>query len=152
MKQTFMLLAATLCLLLSCGKTPENGALDGMWQLMETSEVQADGTYAAPVSRKADGIYWNFQLQLLMIHSQNDLLNGHTFDTAARFRFTGSKLEITQTYIHFDNRDSLLTDPATQALEPLGIRGNAAAYDIEQLDGKRMVLVSKDFRLVFRKF
>lgn len=152
MKHAILLLATTLCLLSSCGKTPENGALDGMWQLMETSEARPDGTFAESVSRKAEGIYWSFQLELLMIHSQGSLLNGHTFDTAARFRFTGDKLDITQTYIHFDNRDSLLADPATLTLEPLGIRGNAASYDVERLDGKQMVLVSKDYRLVFRKF
>lgn len=139
-------------MLCSCDKTPANGDLDGMWQLMEASEADGNGGYANAVSRKEDGIYWNFQLQLLMIHSQFEPLNGHTFDTAARFTRSGNKLDITATYVHFGDRDSLLADPACGELIPLGIHGNSASYTIDKINAKEMVLSSVHNRLVFRKF
>lgn len=152
MKHTILILLSIFCLLCSCDKTPANGDLDGMWQLMEASEADGNGGYANAVSRKADGIYWKFQLQLLMIHSQFEPLNGHTFDTAARFCRHDNKLDITATYVHFGDRDSLLTDPACTELIPLGIHGNSASYTIEKINGKEMVLSSGHNRLVFRKF
>lgn len=152
MKHYILILFSSFCMLCSCDKTPANGDLDGMWQLMEASEADGNGSYANAVSRKEDGIYWNFQLQLLMIHSQFEPLNGHTFDTAARFTRSGNKLDITATYVHFGDRDSLLADPACGELIPLGIHGNSASYTINKINAKEMVLSSVHNRLVFRKF
>lgn len=136
----------------SCDKTPENGDLDGQWQLMS---MEARGNADAPITytdTKDQHIYWRFQLRLLMIHTVGAMLNGHTYDTACRFEKSGNTLAITQTYIHTLNRDSLITDPASTSLAPVGIRGNAETFSIEKLDGKQMVLHSDHHRLVFRKF
>lgn len=152
MKHPIFILFCFFCLLCSCEKTPANGDLDGMWQLMEASEADGRGGYTNAVSRKADGVYWNFQLQLLMIHTQFQPLNGHTFDTAARFIRNGNRLDITAAYVHFGDRDSLIADPSCTELIPLGIHGNSASYVIEGINGKEMVLSSVHNRLVFRKF
>lgn len=151
-KITLCLLLTLTALLASCDKTPANGKLDGMWQLMETCDIAPDGTVSAPVSRKDEGIYWSIQLQMLNIHTQHALLNGHSYDTTARIVCRGNRLELISTYIHFDNRDSLLTDPQTPALEPLGIRGNTAVFTIVENTRSRLVLESGYNRLTFRKF
>lgn len=152
MRQTIFILLCSIGLLCACDKMPANGELDGMWQLMEASEADGRGSYANATSKKADGIYWSFQLDLLMIHSQHEPLNGHTFDTSARFNKNGNKLNITATYVHFDNRDSLLADPACTELIPLGIYGNSGSYEIERINTKELILASEHNRLVFRKF
>lgn len=133
--------------LMGCEKLPENGKLDGQWQLMEIQRQEQPTKYT-----KDDAIYWRFQLDMLMIHSRKELLNGATYDTSARFKYNGNQLDITKTYIHFINRDSLLTDPNTTALVPLGIDGNAESFTIEELNRKNMVLTTEKKRLVFRKF
>ena len=38
MKKIFLMAFAVMFALTACEKTPVNGALDGMWQLMEVSE------------------------------------------------------------------------------------------------------------------
>ncbi len=136
----------------SCDKMPENGELDGQWQLMSMgtrNNADASPTYT---DTKGQRIYWRFQLRLLMIHTAGAMLNGHTYDTACRFEKSGNTLAITQTYIHTLNRDSLITDPASTSLAPVGIRGNTETFSIEKLDGKQMILQSDHHRLVFRKF
>lgn len=154
MKKIFLMAFVVLTGLTACEKTPVNGALDGMWQLMEVSakDVAAEDGWAQPQSVKGEGIYWNVQLDLLVIHSQHAPLNGYTFDTAARFRHEGGRLDITEMYVHYENRDSLITDPATTIFEPLHIHSNRASYAVEKLTGKQLILCSDYNRLVFRKF
>lgn len=154
MKKIFLVAFVAVLAMTACEKTPVNGALDGMWQLMEVSEKSAtsESGWAEAKSTKGEGIYWNFQLDLLVIHSQHQSLNGYTFDTAARFRHEGGRLEVTEMYVHYDNRDSLIVDPATTIFEPLYIRSNQSSYAVEKLTGKQLILCSDYNRLVFRKF
>lgn len=150
----FPIIIAIAALLAACEKYPANGDLDGQWQLMEisTKDTPTDIDYSHIASKKEDGIYWNFQLNLLMIRTMAKDLNGYTPFTAARFIHQGKKLDITSTYIHFRECDSLLTDPSTTALEPIGISGNAEKFEVQQLNNKRMVLTTPLKRLTFRKF
>ncbi len=154
MKKIFLMAFVLMFALTACEKTPVNGALDGMWQLMEVSEksLAAESGWAQAKSTKGEGIYWNFQLDLLVIHSQHQPLNGYTFDTATRFRHEGGRLELTEMYVHYDNRDSLILDPATTIFEPLYIRSNRVSYSVEKLTSKQLILCSEYNRLVFRKF
>ena len=149
---TFLLLS--LCFT-ACEKNPENGDLDGQWQLMEISlkEAPSDADYTFVKSCKEEKIYWRFQLDLLMIHSSVEPLNGYTFDTSARFIHQNNQLDITQTYIHMDTRgDSLITDPNTHILSGIGIDGNAEKFNVEKLNNKQMILSTNVKRLRFRKF
>lgn len=154
MKKFINITCATLLLFLfSCDKLPENGDLDGQWQLMQIEEFPENSQDPSSVaSKKESRIYWAFQLDLLSIHSQLEALNGHTTYTVGRFQHHGGRLELPEFYIHFHNRDSLLTDPTTQALNFTGIRGNKASFKVEKLNSKSMILSSDFNRLTFRKF
>lgn len=156
MKRTFLHLLLLLTAMLtasSCEKMSDNGKLDGMWHLQQIcsrtqNAVSAGYTEHQDVSDA--GIYWAFQLQLLQI-SSNAFLNGETGETMARFNCTDTRLDITSTYIHYRDRDELITDAQTQCLAPLGIRGNACSFRIERLTDHHMVLCSDRDSLVFQK-
>ena len=171
-----------LLLPFSCDKLPQNGDLDGQWQLLEIQNFAASAPEAteqalkeklSPLKKKLSPrkenfqalyfdaatqdvsdqrIYWSFQLDLLSIKTLSGPLNGHTGETVARFRHQGATLDITAAYIHFRDRDSLLTDSATQALLPVGICGNTAHFEVETISGGRLVLRDSCRRLTFRKF
>lgn len=148
------LLTAALLALAACDKMPENGPLDGQWQLMEiaTRQSSADDAYSLREPQKDKRIYWCFQLRLLCLRSATGNLNGLSYETMGRFRFTGDSLAVTELYVHFRSRDSLVTDPRTTMFEPFGIAGCADTFRIERLDGRQMVLRSTSRRLTFRKF
>lgn len=148
----FFFSIAICCIIIACSKLSDNGDIDGKWRLekmySKTSPTASD--YTIEKNLMDEKIYWNFQLKLLSITSSN-ILNGHTGETTARFTLSGDLLSINQTYIHFRDRDSLLTDPTTTQLETLGIRSNACNYRIRQLSSSRMVLCSHADSLVFYK-
>ena len=151
---SIILLVFSITVLFSCDKMTDNGKLDGQWQLMSIKykNLPTDSTYSRIIPKKEEGIYWRFQLDLLMIHTQYSNLNGYTHKTTARFNDNGKQLDITETYINYFNKDSLLTDPNTRILSPIGIDGNAEKFNIDKLDKKRMILSTPVKQLVFRKF
>lgn len=137
----------------SCSKLSDNGDLDGKWQLLEmyskTTESAANYT---EFENKADKrIYWMFQMELLNIRSWTRLENVLGEDIMARFAHNGNEMRVGPTYVHFRERDSLLTDPSTTLLEPVGIRGNAANFQIKVLNSKSMILCSEKDSLIFKK-
>lgn len=136
----------------SCSKLSTNGAIDGMWRLEEmySKPHLASNNYSEYTDKRPDGIYWKFQLNLLSINS-TAMLNGHTTETVARFNCDRNRLQVTKTYIHFRDRDSLLTDTTTTTLQAIGIRGNACNYDIKRLTSSSMILCSENDSLVFYK-
>ena len=131
-----------------------NGELDGQWQLMEIAykNEPTNTDYDSIINKKDDRIYWNFQLDLMMIRTIGAKMNGFTEMTMARFNHNGNKLDITKTYIHYRERDSLIDDRNTNCLEPMGIKGNAEKFDVKELNNKRMVLTTSVKSLTFRKF
>lgn len=149
-KILYIFLACTLAV--ACEKTPVNGDLDGKWKLYEIHSklVSTDAAYTQAADVQSAAIYWNFQLQLLSITSA-ETLNGHTQETVARFVHEGDNLALTETYIHYRDRDSLIVDPNTTSLQALGIRGNTAQYRVATLTSTRMTLCSTMDSLVFRK-
>ena len=158
MKKVFLpillisLIITSICF--SCAKNPINGDLDGQWQLMEISMKKAPSSpnYDSIISRKESQIFWSFQLDLMMIRTIGQILNGHTEMTMAKFNHHYNQLDITSTYIHYRERDSLIDDPTTTILEPMGISGNAEKFSIQTLNRKRMVLTTPTKRLTFRKY
>lgn len=146
MKKYFYIILCIAALLTSCDKWPENGDLDGQWQL---TELTPEG--GATQNVRSKGIYWNVQLNLLVIHTTHETLNGKTFDTSVLFEHKGSMLRLTALYIHEFTNDELVTDPNTTAFEWTGVYGNQAEFHIERLDADRMVLVSDRVKLKFRK-
>lgn len=146
----YTLLACALAV--ACEKTPVNGELDGKWKLceMHSKPAATDAAYTQAADVQQEAIYWNFSLRLLSITSAGNL-NGHTQETVARFAYEGSSLSVTETYIHYRDRDSLIVDPQTTSLQPLGIRGNAARFRVAALTSSRLTLCSEMDSLVFRK-
>lgn len=140
----------------SCDKLPKNDELDGMWHLQQVTTLNTPAEVEEDVMEQR--IYWNVNLDLLQIYSKNrvmyhdDVTGKDVFHAYCRFQYTGTTLNINKVYLSFDVKDSLLTDPTTTLMEPYGIMGCADAFNIEHLGSKRMILVSDDKRLVFRKF
>lgn len=156
MKVSLSILFASFTILLFsyCSKMPENGALDGKWQLTEmySKTTNSDAHYIATptTDKRADNIYWNIQLKLLYITSAEPL-NTFTTETVARFHYSGSTLQVGPTYIHYRDRDSLITNANSTELIPLGIRGNATTYDIKRLNASTMILCSPLDSLIFKR-
>ncbi len=156
MKVSLSILFASFTILLFsyCSKMPENGTLDGKWQLTEmySKTTNSDAHYIATptTDKRADNIYWNIQLKLLYITSAEPL-NTFTTETVARFHYSGSTLQVGPTYIHYRDRDSLITNANSTELIPLGIRGNATTYDIKRLNASTMILCSPLDSLIFKR-
>lgn len=156
MKVSLSILFASFTILLFsyCSKMPENGALDGKWQLTEmySKTTNSDAHYIATptTDKRAENIYWNIQLKLLYITSAEPL-NTFTTETVARFHYSGSTLQVGPTYIHYRDRDSLITNANSTELIPLGIRGNATTYDIKRLNASTMILCSPLDSLIFKR-
>jgi|GEM_PF-363985 len=162
-KHIFYLLITLFFTISSCDKTPQNGELDGSWQLVKMTAIDTmQQSKHLQKTRNLEivdngspmtnyGIYWNFQLDLLMIYTPWINHNGHTPYTIARFHAQNEKLTILDTYIHYDNRDSLLT-PQTNCLSNVGIPTNREEFQMNIKDGNKMSLRSKHYQLEFRKY
>lgn len=147
-----LIIIALSCLLTACSKLTSNGKIDGKWRLEKMYCKPTDNAlyYTEEKDLMAEQIYWNIQLGLLSITSA-DTLNGYSNETTARFTTNNNHFEITQTYIHYRDRDSLLTDPNITLLEPIGIRSNACQYTIPLLTSSKMILCSEKDSLIFYK-
>lgn len=134
----------------SCSKVSHNGNLDGRWRMKEcySKASTEDAHYTIYTNKMENLIYWNFQLKLLQITSGLQY-NGKSYETMCRFVHEGDRLSITSAYVHFRDRDSLITDPNTTSLVVLGIRGNATNYHIKRLTSTEMILCSDMDSLIF---
>ena len=135
-KHLIILTVCTLLLTLSCEKLPENGKLDGWWQVTEV-QFARNGAYDSIVPMKEQKIFWAVQLKLISI---TGISNGTTGETLCRFHYAGDRLQLTEMYVHHRDRDAT------------GIDSNQADFAIEALDSKHMQLRSDFARIVFRKF
>lgn len=140
-KILYILLAILSFSVASCDKLPENGDLDGNWQLL-TIEQHATGEVTSVKDQK---IFWVVQLKLM---SYRGAANSYL----SRFIHEGDSLFLYNFYRHTRYEDYLLTDSSTTELAKLGIQGISGRYAIETLNKKSMVLNSINSRLVFRKF
>lgn len=143
--------APVLLGLAACSNTPTDDSLNGKWRLrhLYSKALSTDTEYGIDRGDMTDNhTFYTFQLALMSITSP-DFHNGHSTETIARFAHEGDRLNIGPVYIHFRDRDSLLTDPNTRALESVGIRGNAARFRIIQNTSTRLILCSEMDSLVF---
>lgn len=149
-----ILLTALVGLFASCDKMPSDSDLNGRWQLT-----------AINATAPATPTYWSFQLDLLSITTSETLHNGQTGETVGRFIVTPERLQITALYVHFRDRDELIT-PASDTpsetgnaspsadLSSVGIIGHTADFAIETLSSSHLTLVDKNhpvWRLSFKK-
>lgn len=144
MKKILYLMLLTIALA-ACDKLPENGDLDGQWQLTELHErhhtgPEDNGQYDVREQR----IYWNFQLRMLQIQTTVGQYNAY-------FSHLDNRLVIPEIYRKEQNNDIPLTDPTTTELAYTGIRGNTANFKVNKLGKRQMILTSETDSLVFRK-
>ena len=81
-----LLLSLALLLFAGCGKMPENGDLDGLWQLVEmhSKADPTDPQYSHYTDKRAEKVRWAFQLQLLSMKSFDLLPGTDTNEAVAR--------------------------------------------------------------------
>lgn len=147
------LLAACLALP-SCDKMPDNGALDGMWQLME---IERGGTVE---NVKATQTYWSIRTNLVQLSS----LTAQRY--YAHFTRQGSRLTLydlshnCSTVTEADNNEWITSDESSVLLH-YGIEPEAdtarpgrltQTFTIDVLGGDEMLLSTPQYRLKFRKF
>ena len=130
----------------ACDKMPENGDLDGQWQMTSIKHLNHDATSA--LNGK---VYWNFQLKLLSIYTPDDKHDQGSNYTFCRFQVKGDSLHITDSYVHSMNIDIKLDETATY-LDVVGLHNNRESYAIQTLTDSRMVLRSDYHELEFRKW
>ncbi len=131
----------------ACDKMPENGDLDGQWQMTSIKHLDHD----APSAALNGKVYWSFQLKLLSIYTPKDLHNQGTNYTFCRFQVKGDSLHITKSYVHSMNTDIEMEDGVT-CLDVVGLYNNRESYAIQTLTDSRMVLRSDYHELEFRKW
>lgn len=144
-KTTYILL--TLLMLAVCTscelETSTNGALDGYWRLQQVDTLQTTGT--ADLSKQR--LFWAVQGKILML---KDLSLQHP-ECVMEFEHRGGRLTLRKPLIS----DRAKGDPVigdAQILHPYGIRRLDEQFEVERLDGSRMVLRGEQLRLVFTKF
>lgn len=147
MKKIFLLFAASLVMVTSCGdllETSGNGDMDGYWQLAQVDTLTTGGTTDMTASK----VFWGVQGKFLNVLDTHESPSyGYMF----RFQHTADSLWLSDARVN--NRevfDSLLTD--VSLLRPLGINELAEHFLVERLTDSRMVLCGKVVRLHFRKF
>ena len=110
MKNLF-LITLSILLLASCGKTPQNGNLDGQWIMQEMySKKDVNSTEYIKADR-ANPTIWNVSLSMILISTPGTNHNGQTGTTTCKMIYKGDKLSITHTFIHHRTEDLLITDP-----------------------------------------
>ena len=124
------LLAFLLVIAFACGKNPENGKLDGMWQLTEIESANG-----ATVSKKSDRIYYSFQLHVV------ELRRIGFREYRGHFNYTGDSLSL-------QISDYMTKDTCAF----FGLKSMNDRFAIEFLTGSNMMLRRNDVRLRFRKF
>lgn len=133
--------------LFACDKMPENGDLDGQWQMTSIKHI----AHAAPTPALNGKVYWSFQLNLLSIYTPEDKHNGSESYTFCRFQVKGDSLHITKSYVHSMDKDVEVEDTATY-LDVVGLHSNRESYAIKTLTDSRLVLHSDYHELEFRKW
>ncbi len=132
---TRILISISLILILSgvsgCQKSPINGNLDGMWQVMSV-EPEVDNPHFD------SSIYYNFNLHVVQLSIYGGVW------ISGNMRFEDDEL-----WLQFPNADA----PDTiDALHQYGINSNPVAFKVIHLDRKRMVLRDGDTTVTLRKF
>ncbi|MBR7027978.1 MAG: lipocalin-like domain-containing protein [Bacteroidaceae bacterium] len=122
---------------------------EGQWQLLEIAAP--DGTN--PQDVKAQGIYWRMQLGILQIISTGMSEDADPGEVIAQYHVSDGKLCITAIYKSEREADILITEPEAMLIYlPYGLTEVSEDFVIETISSSRLVLVSGNKRLTFRKF
>lgn len=136
----------------SCDKVPDNGCLDGMWQLMS---IECDGIVD---SKKADQVYWSIRKNLVQF---NDLSGVNKF---AHFSRSGDDM-LVYDFCHESGQenetdnDEWIGYEEREQMNHWGVFPEVDAngklsqqFHFVLLNSSDMILSSGKYRLVFRKF
>ncbi|MGM9713972.1 MAG: lipocalin-like domain-containing protein [Prevotella sp.] len=151
---SFGLFLIFLLSVVGCDKVPDNGRLDGMWQLMA---VERDGVVT---DTKAQKRYWSIRYNLLQLNGVG------VQDHYAHFEREGDMLRLfdfcyfsnnateadDNEWIPYEEREVLLQwglEPVRDDSRPGRI---TQTFRINVLDASSMVLSSADYTLRFRRF
>ena len=143
-----------------CDKISDNGALDGMWQIMsvaynsnysETDSTQATA-YENVNDTKKYKVYLSFQLDLAKLHWLDTYIEGP--NNIVLCRFTRGKSELRFHHFYWDcvDHNIELTDEEATRLSPFGFHKTDETFKVIQLTHKSMILQSRYARIVLRKF
>lgn len=143
---SILLAALTLFSLSTCDKLPENGDLDGLWQLME---INSGGTIT---DTKSDRMYCSFQLHLFMLGSQQAGPRAYF----GYFEHKGSTIRFHQftfrsDYTEDSNEDRLMTDDDLNAILPWGFTSTDCTFTVKELTGKKLVISQGETTITYRK-
>lgn len=161
LKQYFFLLfvvLSALCGTTSCDKLPDNGDLDGMWQLMSVSSSDGETQNV-----KESQLYWSIRLRLVQYSSQRSM-DSHIY--YSHFKKEGSILYLTDfckdaKYEHVDDDNEWIQPDEAEVLHQWGIypEGDPSSekkvmviYHIDYLSSSKLILSNADGKLTFRKF
>lgn len=138
----------------SCDKVPNNGVLDGMWQLMS---VEHDGDVT---NTKDSQAYWSIRTNLVQF---SDLTGKNKF---AHFKRSGDELQIFDLCHESRNEnekdnDEWITYEEREIMYKYGIHPEldsnhngilSQTFRFVLLNDDNMILTSGKYKLVFRKF
>lgn len=134
-----MLAACTSCEL----ETSTNGALDGYWRLQQVDTLQTAGT----ADLSAQRLFWAVQGKILMLKD----LSLQYPECVMEFEHHDGRLALRKPLISDRAKGDPVIDDV-KILYPYGIWRLDEQFEVERLDGSRMILRSEQLRLVFTKF
>ena len=166
MKKAILLIKIFIVALLpaflsGCDKMPDNGSLDGMWQIMSvaynSNYSEADSTqaeaYTIITDTKKYKAYLSFQLDLAKLHWFDIYIDcPNTNIVLCRFARGKSELRFHKFYWDCVDHDIEITDEEATRLSPFGFHQTDETFKVIQLTHKSMILQSRYARRVLRKF
>jgi hypothetical protein len=139
-KSVLVLLTGIVC---ACSESPNDGNLDGYWQLMTVQE----SAQSPAVDVQSERLYVGFRRGLAEYYS--DYLSGSVV-VYANYRHTSDSLFVYNFANGQDDTNPFYT--TTDSLKRFYVDNLYERYAIEQLNDDRLWLSSGEKRLLFRKF
>lgn len=143
-----LFVAAGLTALAACDdfQASDNGKLDGFWQLTQVDTLQSGRS--EDVAKRM--IFWSVQADLLEMKDLHDMTHAY-HGIFFHFSHEGDRLRIYDPVI--DNRmisDSIVAEERT--LWFYGVYHLEEAFQVLQLEAKKMTLENERLRMYFRKY
>ena len=128
MKRKSMFLVLLVLCITACGPMYEYRHLDGHWQMRQI-------TYSNGETKKAEDIYYGFQLHLINIRNLN---TGSYFGD---FTYVGDSLHV-----------RIVGAPSQEAMHSYGMNDTLQRFKVDIPNGDKLILQSDYARLEFRKY
>ena len=133
---TFILTACEL-------ETPNNGKLDGNWQLRQMDTLATGGTCDMSYSY----IYWAVESHLLQVRD----IDNNNLKIFFEFEKQGDNLNIDSPH-QVITKNELIPLENDSLLSPFGIAGIKDNFLIEKLNHESLIMKNLNYRLHFRRY